>query len=157
MITIFIDQEAQDLLDEIGASFEEAPNKLDITVEFIHLAITGVVKYDESGDLDISVYARYEDFSRDDVPAYHGTVEDMEISIDKGDPETVCIVAGISDFINNYFCSENLLDKYKDLPEESGVLVEARDGNIVTTVVTGRERPDLKCQMFSGEKILSRL
>lgn len=154
MITIFIDQAAQDLLDDIGASFPEAPNKIDTTVEFRQLALTGVVKYD-ADDLDISVYERDEAMTRTKLGA-HGTVIDMDLNVDKGDFDTVAVVAGISDLMNNFFLAKNLVDEYKNLDEESGVLVEEKDGELITSVVSGKERPDLRCRMISGEKKMYR-
>lgn len=154
MITLFIDQEAQDLLDDIGSTFPEASNKLDATVEFRQLALTGVVKYD-SDNLDITVYERDEAMTRTRLGG-HGTVVDMELNVDKGDFDTVAVVAGVSDLMNNYLYGKKLVEEYKDLDEESGILVEAKDGEIVTSIVSGKDRPDLRCRMISGEKKMYR-
>lgn len=157
MITIFIDQAAQDVLDTIGASFPEAPQKEDITVEFIQLALTGVVNYEESGDSDITVYERDEAMSRTRA-VYHGHADtaNMELNVDKGDFDTVAVVAAVSDFLNNYFLKEGLVEKYKSLDEDSGILVKAEGNNLVTSIVSDRQRPDLMCRMLNYEKKMYR-
>ncbi len=153
-IVLYVNQEVQDLLDEIGSSFEESPNKIDTIIEFRHLALTGEVKYD-GDDLDISIFERDEKNTKSYL-GMHGKVVDMAIYVDKGDDYTIMVAAGISDYMNNYFYENNLYDKYRELDDKSGVLVEAIDGKIVTTIVSGKERPDLKCRMDSGEKQMYR-
>lgn len=150
MLNFFIDQEAINLLDDSGGIFPEAPNKVDTTVEFLYAALTGVVKYDESGNSDILLFVRDEAMTRTTIGG-HGSVVDMELNVDVGKFDNIAIVAATSDILNNYIFAKNLVDKYKDLDEESGILVEARNGEVVTSIVQGKERPDLKCRTLSGE------
>lgn len=76
--------------------------------------------------------------------------------MDKGDFDTVAVVAAVSDFLNNYFLKEGLVEKYKSLDEDSGILVKAEGNNLVTSIVSDRQRPDLMCRMLNYEKKMYR-
>lgn len=153
---------AGDVIDYLGDNWEdfgEAPVRENITFEIIDYAPRkGIAIYDSDGSMDVSIYRRY-DYKGIELIQAHGKIEDLELTVDPeyvAEEEELIWFASMCDVVNNYFHANNLLGKYSSLQDKSGILLELKDGEISSAVVSGKDRPDLLCMNVVGQQIMAR-
>lgn len=159
MINVYADGDVMDFLGDNWEEYEEAPNKKDMVFEIIDYSPRkGIVKYKEDGSSEISVFRRYDYKCINSLQA-RGTASNMELTPDPeyaDQQDDLIWFASSVDVTNNFFFTNHLLDDYNALGENEGVLIELKDGDLVTSVVKGENRPDLLCMTVTGKQVMAR-